>query len=74
MGVMIEQQIEKKVLAKIEGRLNNAGIEKVQLVGQLDAVEGVKGIEASDSDVIIVAKASPRAYSTATIPTCQIDV
>ena len=74
MGVMIEQQIEKKVLAKIESRLNDAGIEKVQLVGQLDAVEGVKGIEASDSDVIIVAKASPRAYSTPTIPTCQIDV
>lgn len=47
---------------------------KVQFVGQLDAVEGVKGIEASDSDVIIVAKASPRAYSTPTIPTCQIDV
>lgn len=52
--------------------LNKAGIEKVQLVGQLDAVAGVKGIEGSDSDVIIVAKASPRSYATPTIPTCQI--
>ena len=54
--------------------MKEAGIEKVQLVGQLDAVEGVKGIEASDSDVIIIAKASPRSYSTPTVPTCQINV
>lgn len=54
--------------------MNEAGIEKVQLVGQLDAVEGVKGIESSESDVIIIAKASPRSYSTPTIPTCQINV
>lgn len=71
---MIEQQIEKKILAHLGSKLNGAGIEKVQLVGQLDVVEGVKAIEASDSDVIIIAKASPRSYSTPTIPTCQIDV
>ena len=54
--------------------MKEAGIEKVQLVGQLDAVEGVKGIESSECDVIIIAKASPRSYSTPTIPTCQINV
>jgi len=41
---MIEQQIENKALAKIESRLRADGIEKVQLVGQLDAVDGVKSI------------------------------
>ena len=71
---MVEQMLEKKTLAVIGEMLNNAGIEKVQLVGQLDAVDGVKGIESSDSDVIIVAKASPRSYATPTIPTCQIQI
>ena len=51
-------------------KLKEAGIGNVQLVGQLDAMEGVKGIESSESDVIIVAKAAPRSYSTPTIPTC----
>lgn len=71
---MIEQTIEKKVLAHLGCKLKQAGLDKVQLVGQLDAVEGVKGIEVSDSDVIIIAKSSPRSYSTPTIPTCQINV
>lgn len=71
---MIEQQIEKKILAHLGCKLKEAGIENVQLVGQLDAVEGVKGIESSECDVIIIAKASPRSYSTPTIPTCQINV
>ena len=71
---MIEQNIEDKVLAKVSNVLSAAGVENIQYFGQLGACENVKGIENADSDVIIIAKSSPRAYSTATIPTCQIDV
>lgn len=72
---MIEQTIECKVLAKVSNALSAAGIQNVQTFGQLDACEeNVKGIENADSDVIIVAKSSPRSYSTATIPTCQIEI
>lgn len=71
---MIEQSIESKVLEKIQGTLSAVGIENVKLVGQLEAVEGVKGLEGADDEIIIIAKSSPRAYSSPTIPTCQINV
>lgn len=71
---MIEQKIEDAILDKIGKVLEEAGIDSIQLMGQLGAVEGVKGIEQSNADVVIVAKSSPRSYSTPTIPTCQIDV
>ena len=72
---MIEQTIECKVLAKVSAALSAAGIQNVQTFGQLDACEeNVKGIENADSDVIIVAKSSPRQYGTPTIPTCQVEV
>jgi len=71
---MIEQQIEARVLAKINDVLSATGIDDIRLVGQLEAVEGVKGLENADDAVVIIAKSSPRSYSTATIPTCQINV
>lgn len=71
---MIEQKIEDKVIAKLKGVLDNAGITNTQLVGQLQSVEGVKGLEEANRDAIVVVKASPRSYSKATIPTCQINV
>lgn len=70
---MIEQQIEDRVLAKVAGVLS-ADIANVQYAGQLQAVDGIKSLEDASSDVFIIAKSSPRSYSTATIPTCQIDV
>lgn len=71
---MIEQSIEARVLAKIQDSLSALGIDNVRLVGQLEAVEGVKGLEDADDQIIIVAKSSPRSYSTPTIPTCTINV
>lgn len=71
---MIEQNIEDKVLEKVYDALSADGIQNIQLVGQLGACEGIKGLENANSDVIIIAKSSPRSYSTATIPTCQIQV
>ena len=70
---MIEQQIEDRVFAKVTGVLS-ADIANVQYAGQLQAVDGIKSLEDASSDVFIIAKSSPRSYSTATIPTCQIDV
>ena len=70
---MIEQQIEDRVLAKVTSVLS-ADIANVQYAGQLQAVDGIKAFEDASSDVFIIAKSSPRSYSTATIPTCQIDV
>ena len=70
---MIEQQIEDRVMAKVTGVLS-ADIANVQYAGQLQAVDGIKSLEDASSDVFIIAKSSPRSYSTATIPTCQIDV
>lgn len=71
---MIEQNIEARVLAKIQDSLSALGIDNVRLVGQLEAVEGVKGLEDADDQIIIVSKSSPRAYSSPTIPTCTINV
>lgn len=71
---MIEQNIECKVLEKVSSKLSTAGIQNVQVYSQLNAYDDVKGIEDANSDVMIIAKSSPRSYSTATIPTCQIDV
>ena len=70
---MIEQNIEDKVLEKVASMLSADGI-NVQYTGQLKASEAVKAVESTSSDVFIIAKSSPRSYSTATIPTCQIDV
>lgn len=70
---MIEQQIEDRVLAKVTGVLS-ADIANVQYAGQLQAVDGIKAFEDESSDVFIIAKSSPRSYSTATIPTCQIEI
>lgn len=70
---MIEQNIEDKVLEKVASVLSADGI-NVQYTGQLKASEAVKAVESASSDVFIIAKSSPRSYSTATIPTCQIDV
>ena len=70
---MIEQQIENRVIEKVTSALSATGA-NVQYAGQLQATEGVKALENADSDVFIIAKASPRSYSTATIPTCQIGV
>lgn len=70
---MIEQQIEDRVLGKVANALSATGI-NVQYTGQLKGTDGVKALENADSDVFIIAKSSPRSYSTATIPTCQIGV
>lgn len=70
---MIEQKIEEKVLSKIGGKLEQAGITDFQLISRLSAVEGVKGLEQGHG-VIVIVRSSPRSYSTPTIPTCQIDV
>lgn len=71
---MIEQNIECKVLEKVASALSATGIQNVQTYSQLNAYDDVKGIEDATCDVMIIAKSSPRSYSTATIPTCQIDV
>ena len=70
---MIEQTIEDKVLSKVAGILSACNI-TVQYTGQLKATDAVKAIENTSSDVFIIAKSSPRSYSSATIPTCQINV
>lgn len=71
---MIEQTLEDRVLYKISSALAGSGVGNVQTLAQLRASEGVKATEKADADVYIVAKSSPRSYSTATIPTCQIDI
>ena len=70
---MIEEQIERRVLGKMTDALSSCTA-NMQCVGQLMGVDGVKALENADSEVIIIAKASPRSYSTSTIPTCQVPV
>lgn len=68
---MIEQKIEKRVLDKIDGIFKQNGIKDYQLYGSLQP-EILKGVE-TESAILVVVKASPRSYSSPTVPTCQID-
>lgn len=71
---MIEQKIEQKIIEKLTSALQGAGVQRFLVTGRLSANENtVKGLESSENDVIIVVKTSPRSYSTATIPTCQLN-
>ena len=68
---MIESKMEKQVLDKIDGIFKRNGIEDYQLYGSLQP-EILKGVE-TESAILVVVKASPRSYSSPTVPTCQID-
>lgn len=71
---MVEQKIEQKIIEKLTSALQGAGVQRFLVTGRLSANENtVKGLESSENDVIIVVKTSPRSYSTATIPTCQLN-
>ena len=72
--MMIEQNIETAVAAKIESALSSLGDNiKLQTVCQLSpSVE--KQTEDPDTNVFVIVKAQPRSYSTATIPTCEVPV
>lgn len=71
---MVEQQIEQRVIDKIKSALSSC-VESVQVFGQLQSTpDELKGMEDSKADAFVAVKASPRSYSTATIPTCEIQV
>ena len=71
---MIEQAIEQRIISKIADALSRAGIADIQIVGQLQSAEELKAVEEADTGGTIVVKASPRSYSTPTIPTCSVGV
>lgn len=71
---MVEQKLEKRAMEKIEAALQAAGVSTIQVVGSLQPEPGQKMVEKADADGVVVLKASPRSYSSPTIPTCEIAV
>lgn len=72
---MIEQTIESRISNKISSALSACGLEHIQIMDQLSTTpDELKAVERTEADALVVVKASPRSYSTATIPTCSIPV
>lgn len=72
---MIEQEIENRISGKISSALSACGLEHIQIMDQLStSPDELKGVENANLDALVVVKASPRSYATATIPTCSIPV
>lgn len=68
---MVEQKIEATVVEAVRSALEGAGVD-TQVMATLTPVDS-KGME-QDRECIAVVKASPRQYSTPTIPACEIGV
>lgn len=68
---MVEQKIEATVAEAVRAALEGAGVD-TQVMATLAPVKD-KGME-EDRECIAVVKASPRSYSTPTIPACEIGV
>lgn len=69
--MLIEQQIEKQAVQKIEAILSQGNFGSFQVYGTLQP-ETLKAVE-GDADIVVVVKIQPRAYQTATTPICQIE-
>ena len=70
--MLLEQEIEKKLMDKLTALLDANGIADKQVYGTLQP-DLLKAKE-QDCGVLLVVKVSPRSYSSPTIPTCNIDV
>ena len=70
----VEQEIEGIIAKEIKSELENAGIDSIAVNGMLGTTVGLKGEEDASKSGFIFVKASPRQYTTPTIPECQINV
>lgn len=69
---MIEADLEKKIVDKLNGLLEQNEIDGVQVTSSFQISE-IKSIQQSGKTAYIVVKASPRSYASPTIPTTTID-
>lgn len=74
--MIVEQELEKRVLDVFKTKLDELGINNIQLTGSLQTTEGNerKSEENPESVGFLMVKAKPRQYSTPTIPECQISI
>lgn len=70
----VEQEIENAIATQIKGALETAEIDSIAVNGMLGTTNGLKGEEDGTKSGYVFIKASPRQYSTPTIPECQINV
>lgn len=71
--IMIEKDIEKKIIDKFQTLLNASNVEGIQLVGSLQ-IEQLKLLQECENTGYVIVKVSPRSYQTPTTPDCTIDV
>lgn len=69
---MIEADLEKKIVNKLNALLEENKIEGVQVTSSFQISE-IKAIQQSGMSSYIVVKASPRSYASPTVPTSTID-
>lgn len=71
---MPEQLLEASVAEKLAGIFKKMGVDGVQIYTTLgrEGQNVVKGLEKARSDVLVIVKASPRQYSSPTVPECQV--
>ena len=70
----IEQKIEEAIVAQIKTALEQAQMDSISVSGMLGITEGLKGEEDETKSGYVFVKASPRQYSTPTVPECQVNV
>ena len=71
--MIIEQELEQAVINAIKEKLSEKNITTIAVKGILQTSE-TKGLEQDNSDGYILVKATPRQYSTPTVPECQINI
>lgn len=69
---MIEQQLEKMVMTKIEDALKDNGIDDIQVLGSWQPDDDIKGEQDESATGFVSIKTLPRSYDTPTIPDAQI--
>ena len=73
MIMIIEQEIEKRIVEAIGRALDGNGIHGIQVTGSLQTGL-IKAVEDGECSGLIVVKVKPRSYQTPTTPECQIPV
>lgn len=73
--MIIEQELEKRILNAIQDKLTENNITGIQLSGSLQTEENnIKAKENGSSTGYLIVKVNPRQYSSPTIPECEIPI
>lgn len=71
--MIIEQELEQAVINAIKEKLLEKDINTISVKGMLQTSD-TKGLEKDEKEGYIFVKATPRQYSTSTVPECQINI